>query len=63
MERDLQIEYKKFTNNTNKTNNINNKRNYVEYTKLILSFPELGAAGAGVPPADAGQHQEVPDWT
>ena len=32
-----------FTNNINNTNNINKKRNNVKYTKLILSFPVLGA--------------------
>jgi len=42
-ERDLQIEYKNFTNNTYNINNINNKRNNAKYTKLIPSFPELGA--------------------
>ena len=30
--------------------------------KLISSFPELGAGGAGILPAAARQHQEVPDW-
>jgi len=40
---------------TNNTNNIN-KRNKSKHTKLILSFPELGAGAA------AGQHQAVLDW-
>jgi len=35
----------------------------IKYIKVILSFPELGAAGIGVPPAAARQHQEVLDWT
>jgi len=51
-----------FTNNTNNTNSINNKRYNVKYTKSILSFPELGALGAGIPPTAAGQYQAVPDW-
>jgi len=34
---------KGFTNNTNNTNNINNTRNNAKYTKLILSFLDLGA--------------------
>jgi len=34
------LNIKSFTNNTN---NINNKRNKGKYTKLLLSFPELGA--------------------
>jgi len=28
-----------------------------------MSFPELGAVGAGILSAAAGQHREVPDWT
>jgi len=31
----------------------------IKYTKLILSFLELGA---GVPPGAARQHQAGPDW-
>jgi len=34
----------------------------IKYTKLILSFPEFGALEAGIPPAAARQHQEIPDW-
>jgi len=35
--------------------------NKPKYTKPILSFPELGAMGAGVSLAAASQHQEVLD--
>ena len=48
---------KSFTNNTN-----NIKRNNAKYTKPTVSFPELGAAGAGIPPSAARQHQEARDW-
>jgi len=37
------LNIKSFTINTNNANNINNKRNNAKYTKLLLSFPELGA--------------------
>jgi len=55
------LNIKSFINNTNNIKNMNNKRNKTKYTKLILSFPELGAGGTGVPPAAARQRQEVPD--
>jgi len=49
---DLRIEYKNsFTNNTN---NITNKTNNAKHTKPILSFPELGAMGTGIPPESPG---------
>jgi len=62
-ERDLLIEYKNsFTNNTDNTNNTNNKRNKTKYTKPMLSFPELGAVGAGISPAAVKQHPKVLSW-
>jgi len=47
----------------NNANNNNNKGNKATYTKLIRIFPELGVGHAGIPPAAARQHQEVPHWT
>ena len=33
----------------------------IKYTEPTL-FPGSGCLGGAVPPAAAGQHQEVPDW-
>jgi len=41
---------------------MNNQRYNSKYTKLILSFPRVGCRGAGIPPAAARQHQDVPIW-
>jgi len=56
-ERDLQVR-----NENSFTNNTNNKRNKAKYIKPVLRFLELDAAGTGVRPAAARQHQKVTDW-
>jgi len=62
-ERDLQIQYKIFTNNTNNT--INNKRNNVKYTKLIHWHPFSSCQAApGSPRLDsAADRSWTPEFT
>jgi len=57
-ERDLQCEY--YNSFTTITTNNNNTRIKAKYTKLILSFPELHATRASIPPVAARQASRSP---